>query len=141
MLGTLVGQGLLLPLLIRRLGFDADPRDEDREAKARLLAARAALRRLDELGAAAWVGEEEADRIGALYRLRARTAKARLDDDDGIAEAAQTRTQAARRLRREAIAAERRELVRLRDTGKLPADVLQRIEHDLDLEEARLVVG
>src|SRR5947207_5534606 len=48
LLGTLVLQGLSLPLLIRWLGIEPDHDDEAEDAKARIRAAEAALARADE---------------------------------------------------------------------------------------------
>jgi CPA1 family monovalent cation:H+ antiporter len=42
------------------------------------------------------------------------------------------------RLRREVIGAERSTLIGLRHSGVINDEVLRRIQHDLDLEEARL---
>ncbi len=42
---------------------------------------------------------------------------------------------AARRLRREVIAAERSALITLRDQGQIDVEVVRRLERDLDLEE------
>src|SRR5439155_18051243 len=48
---TVVGEGLTLPFLIRRLGVIEDgAEEEDEEIRARLVIARAALERVDELG-------------------------------------------------------------------------------------------
>jgi CPA1 family monovalent cation:H+ antiporter len=43
-----------------------------------------------------------------------------------------------RRLRRLTIAAQRRALVDMRRAGQIGDDVMHKIEHELDLEEARL---
>ena len=52
---TVVGQGLTLPWLIRRLGLVEDGVDEENEElKARLVIARAALDRVDELEQEEW---------------------------------------------------------------------------------------
>jgi CPA1 family monovalent cation:H+ antiporter len=44
-----------------------------------------------------------------------------------------------RRLNRIAIATQRRTLVHMRNTGQIGDDVMHRIEHELDLEEVRLM--
>jgi len=96
----------------------------------------ASIARLDELGAESWVGEDAATRMKGLYEFRIRRFSARFDEeDDGDIE---DRSQAYQRLRREALQAERRELIRLRDIGFIHTDVLHRIERDLDLEDLRL---
>jgi Na+/H+ antiporter len=136
MLATLVGQGLVLPLLIGWVGLDDAAHHDAREAAARVKAANAALARLDELGTEAWVGDATATRMRGLYEFRVRRFRARLDDDDdGTIE---TQSQAYQRLRREILDAERREIVRLRDTGFISAEVQHRIERDLDLDDVRL---
>lgn len=135
-LATIVGQGLLLPFLIRWVGLDDGAHHEAREAAARVKAAKAAIARLDELGGESWVGADTVTRMRGLYEFRIRRFKARLDEeDDGSIE---TQSQAFQRLRREVLEAERREVVRLRDIGFISAEVLHRIERDLDLEDARL---
>lgn len=133
---TIVGQGLALSPIIKLLGLSDPGTNEAKEAKARLKAAKAAIARLDELGSEAWVGEDTATRMKGLYEFRIRRFKARFDDeDDGELE---NRSQAYQRLRREALDAERRELIRLRDIGFIHSDVLHKIERDLDLEDLRL---
>lgn len=133
---TIVGQGLALGPIIRVLGLGDPGTNEAKEAKARLKAAKAAIARLDELGSEAWVGEETATRMKGLYEFRIRRFKARFDEeDDGEIE---NRSQAYQRLRREALDAERAELIRLRDIGFIHSDVLHKIERDLDLEDLRL---
>jgi Na+/H+ antiporter len=135
---TLVLQGLSLPWLIRRLGLQVEG-DDGPEAKARLAAARAALRRLDELAAEDWVRDETAQRMRGLYEFRVRRFRSRLDeDDDGEIEAG---SQAYQRLRREILDAERGEVVRLRNEGRIDEEIMRRIEHDLDLEDTRLEIG
>jgi CPA1 family monovalent cation:H+ antiporter len=135
---TVVGQGLLLPLLIRVLRLDGED-DRDHEAKARLKAARAALARIDELfDAEEWVREESALRMRRLYEFRVRRFQARFDDgDDGAIEDGSL---AYQRLRREALEAERAEIIRLRNQGRINDAVMRRIERDLDLEDARLEI-
>ena len=135
---TLVLQGLSLPWLIRRLGLREDG-DTGPEAKARLAAARAALRRLDELADEDWVRDETAERMRGLYEFRVRRFSSHLDeDDDGEIEAG---SQAYQRLRREILDAERAEVVRLRNEGRIDEDTMRRIERDLDLEDTRLETG
>jgi monovalent cation/hydrogen antiporter len=133
---TVVVQGLSLPALIRRLDFYDDGRIELKEAKARILAAKAAIERLDELRAEEWVRGETADRMRALYEFRIRRFRARFDDeDDGAIEEG---SQSYQRLRRLILDAERGEVYRLRREGTIDDPTMHRIERDLDLEDARL---
>ncbi len=136
---TVVGQGLTLGPLIRRLGaVDDGVALGRREDEARLRAARAAIARLDELAQESWVREETARRMRAVYDFRVRRFGARFDnDDDGALEQGSL---AYQRLRREVLAAERGEIIRLRNQGLINDEIMRRIERDLDLEHERLEI-
>jgi CPA1 family monovalent cation:H+ antiporter len=137
-LATLVGQGLTLPLLIRVLRLEDDGLADREEAKARIKAAEAALRRLDELEGEEWVREDTADRTRRQYGFRRDRFRARFDgEDDGAIEA---RSADYQRLRRELLDAERIAVVGLRNSGYISDDVMYRITRDLDLEDSRLDV-
>jgi CPA1 family monovalent cation:H+ antiporter len=137
---TVVGQGLTLPMLIRRLGVhEEEGAEEWEETRARLAAAKAALYRIDELAEEDWTREETVERVRALYRFRKRrfaTRAGMLDDEDGI----EDRSLAYQRLMHELFGAQREALVGLRDTGEISSEVMRRIERELDLEESRLEV-
>jgi monovalent cation/hydrogen antiporter len=139
---TVVGEGLTLPWLIRKLGVIEDGADEEHEElKARLVIARAALDRVDELEGEEWTRDETIERVRQLYRFRQRRFKARAGkledvDSDGIEE----RSLAYQRLMHEIYAVQRTELVRLRNQRRISADVMRRVERELDLEEQRLEV-
>jgi monovalent cation/hydrogen antiporter len=137
-LGTLVVQGLTLPMLIRLLGVEADHLDEKEEAKARIKAADAAIARLSELESEDWVRDDTAERLRGLYGFRRNRFASRFDrDDDGAIE---EQSLSYQRLRRELLDAERSELVNLRRNGVISSDVERRLHRDLDLEDARLDV-
>src|SRR3954447_18590526 len=137
---TVVGQGLTLPWLIRKLGVVDDGEDElHEEVKARLVIARAALDRVDELEDEEWTRDGTVERVRRLYEYRQRRFKVRagkIEDEDGIEES----SLAYQRLMHEIFAAQRQELVRLRNTREISADVMRRVERELDLEESRLEV-
>jgi monovalent cation/hydrogen antiporter len=139
---TVVGQGLTLPWLIRRLGVIDDGTDEEHEEiKGRLAIARAALDRVDELANEDWTRDETLERVRALYNFRKRRFAARAGkledaDSDGIEE----RSLAYQRLMHEIYASQRNALVELRNDRRISADVMRRLERELDLEEARLEV-
>jgi Na+/H+ antiporter len=137
-IGTLVLQGLTLPSLIRKLRVPDDDGAEREELKARKLAAKAAIARIDELAAEDWVRDETADRMRALYDYRLRRFAARFDDgDDGALEQQSIGYQ---RLRREALDAERAAVYDLRNRGMINDDVMRRVVRDLDLEDTRLEI-
>jgi CPA1 family monovalent cation:H+ antiporter len=137
---TVVGQGLTLPWLIRKLGLVEDGAEEqNEELKARLVIARAALDRVDELEGEEWTRDETVERVRALYSFRKRRFAAqagKVDGSDGIEE----RSLAYQRLMHEIYAAQRTELVRLRNERRISVEVMRRVERELDLEESRLEV-
>ena len=136
---TVVGQGLTLPVLARRMGTTAGA-DSERAGGAtrRLVASKAALAELD---AIAEDDSEEAPPSETLDRLRQRfEARKRRDAtragiiDDGREEDAVAR----RRVMRQVLRAQRRALVQLRNSGQISNDVMHLIERELDLEESQL---
>jgi CPA1 family monovalent cation:H+ antiporter len=141
---TLVGQGLTFAPLVRALGLRADAADQARlRNEARIAAVEAALRRLDEMEAEQH--DDVDDRaIGALrtqLRTRLRRYRHRLDLLDS-AEAGEIplspEYEAAVRLRRAVIEAQRGELLQWRDVGRLPDEGLRTLERELDHEEGLL---
>jgi Na+/H+ antiporter len=133
---TLVGQGLTLPLVIRRMRLEDDGAEGREEAKARIRAAEAAVARLEELIDEPWVREDTAERVRGAYRFRTDRFRARFDDgDDGEIE---SRSQDYQRLRRELLDAERGAILDLRRAGIISNEVWYRVERDLDLEDQRL---
>jgi Na+/H+ antiporter len=137
-LATLVLQGLSLPAVIRVLRLEDDGVSAKEETKARILAAEAALGRLEELAGEDWVRDDTAERMRGAYRFRASRFAARFDDeDDGMLE---ERSQSYQRLRRELLDAERQAVQELRRQGRINDDVMNRVQRDLDLEDARLDV-
>jgi Na+/H+ antiporter len=137
---TVVGQGLSLPYLIRRLGVREDGAEEAaEEARARYVAAGAALERLDELSVEDWTLDDTIERLRGLYEFRQRRVKVRvgkLEDEEGI----ENRSLAYQRLMHELYTVQRRAVIRLRNGGEISNDVMHRIERELDLEESRLEI-
>lgn len=137
---TLVGQGLTLGPLMRRLGIEGERDWTPDEATARLEAAQAALDRLDELEREERISEERLRRMRELYRARFRRCVA-IIGGDGDARPQDDAREALERygaLRRELIAVEREAILGLRNEGRLRAETMRLITRDLDLEEARL---
>jgi CPA1 family monovalent cation:H+ antiporter len=133
---TLVFQGLTLPAMLHVLGIGDDGSADREDAKARIKAAEAALARLEELVAEGSVREDTAQRLRGAYGFRRDRFRARFDDgDDGSIE---ERSIAYQRVMRELLNAERATVVSLRNQGVIDDGVMQRVQRDLDLEEARL---
>ncbi len=134
-LATLVGQGLTLPFVVRKLGLDADGRREqavakDREIRARVAGVEAALGRLNAL-------EPDGIPPGTLRVLRNRnrdrrdtliSALKRVDNQYGDSLALQLRL----------IEAERKKIADLYAEDALTDEARRRIERELDLEDARV---
>ena len=137
---TLVGQGMTLGPLMRRLGIEGERDWTPDEATARLEAAQAALDRLDELEREERISEERLRRMRELYRARFRRCVA-IIGGDGDARPQDDAREALERysaLRRELIGVEREAILGLRNEGRLRAETMRLITRDLDLEEARL---
>lgn len=149
---TLVLQGLSLPLLMRVLGLTGDGSDRHEEKVARLRSIAAAEARLEEVAGEGWADQAQLAYLQGYYRKRRLGVETRFgilrhehdpnghshpDGADHLADH-QRREESMRRLRLEMIAAERGELVRLRDAGAIGDDVLHRVERDLDLEQLHL---
>lgn len=138
---TLVGQGLTLGPLLRRLGIEGEREWSPDEAVARLEAAQAALDRLDELEREQRIGEERLRRMRELYRGRFRRCMAVIGGEGGEArDGVHDEVAGYAALRRELIAVERGAILALRDDGHVKQDTMRLIQRDLDLEEARLPV-
>ncbi len=131
---TLVGQGLTLPWIIRRLGIVAGSGIDREEVMARQAAVSAALERLDGLA------DEFADHLELVEQLRARFeheadhALPGPDDEPDAAEQEQLDHQA---IRMAVVAAQREAIIQLRDDGVIGDEALRRVERDLDLEAVR----
>jgi Na+/H+ antiporter len=135
-LGTLVLQGLSMPLVVRALGLEDDGTSEREEVKARIHAAEAALKRIDELIEEEWVRTETAERLRGLYQFRRnRFAERYTGDGDGTIE---ERSASYQQLLHELIEAERQAVVELRRGGVIGDDAMRVVSRELDLEEARL---
>jgi CPA1 family monovalent cation:H+ antiporter len=135
---TLVLQGLTLPTVIRWLRVPADDGDDREELKARLLATKAALARLEDLAGEEWTRDDTIERMAGAYRYRKNRLAARAGkvEDDGY----EDRSVAYQTVVREVLEAQRREIVRLRNEGVISNDVMHRIERELDLEDQRLEI-
>lgn len=144
---TLVVQGLPLPAVIRwlRLSEAADDGD-DEEVTARHLGALAAVERLDNLKPVGEAARERLARVRAAYDERVAYFSRQLGGDGGNGDGAvsaeavaqMAACETAEQIEREALAAERQMVVRLRDQGVIGDDILRRIQDQLDHEESRL---
>jgi CPA1 family monovalent cation:H+ antiporter len=135
-LATLVGQGLTLPLLIRRLGVGDDGSAQHEELHAREAAVAAALDRLATVDGD-WPGHGE-----LIDRMRARYQHAAEHLDHGHDPAThEVRSDQEwvehNAIQQAVIDAQRVAVIDLRDRGVIGDEALRRVERDLDLEELR----
>jgi monovalent cation/hydrogen antiporter len=132
--GTLLGQGLTLPWLVRRLRVTGADPAEDALARATLLeqASRAGLQVLDRSeyddphGVADLIRNRLEERNFAAWE-RLSTHEERLAPSELYA-----------RLRLEMLAAERARILEIRKTGNVPAEVVGEVLAMLDVEESML---
>ena len=118
---------------------DDGTEEEAEEHAARIAAAEAALAALDGLAEEEWTREDTVERLRGMYTFRRRrfaTLSGELEDEDGIVD----RSLAYQRLMHELIEAQRAAIVRMRNERLISADVMRRVERDLDLEETRLEI-
>jgi hypothetical protein len=133
---TLVVQGLSLPVLIGWMRTDDDDGEEYEENKARKLAARAALDRLEQLAEEEWTRNDTIERMQGMYRYRYDRFAARFSEEaDG--DAIEARTSDYLRIVAAVLEAQREMLEELRRDGTISVEVMRRVEHELDLEEGR----
>jgi Na+/H+ antiporter len=128
---TLVVQGLSLPALIRRLKVGADWSIHEEEHRAKLALTQAAMTAIGEAARRESLSEDLAERIRAEF-----AEKVTLDVPGR--EVLHAGADPARRLRRAAIEAERRELIRIWRANEISDEVLHLLEEDLDYQESRL---
>ena len=133
-LATLVGQGLSLPFLIRRLGVGDDGSAAHEEVHAREAANEAALRRLDELvtevpGHIPLIDQlrEQHTHIAEHYARGHDAPEAPVDQEEIDHE----------KIRRAVVAAKREAVLVMRDSGVISDTTLRTVERDLDLEAIR----
>ncbi|MCL2541955.1 MAG: Na+/H+ antiporter [Nocardioidaceae bacterium] len=134
--GTLLGQGLTLPLLARRLGVPGPDPMDDALARATLLqqAAKAGFCRLEELA-----GDDEdahgvRDVITQRIEQRNFAAWERLGTRAGVESPSDRYT----RWRSAMIEAERARVLEVRSTGMVPSEVVSEVLGMLDVEESML---
>jgi monovalent cation/hydrogen antiporter len=136
---TLVGQGLMLPSVIRALGLAHAGRrerhsDRAEECEARRQAIEAATDRLDQLRAERHLLEDIVQPLRALLRERLKQIEHRSDADDAHRRLTELHDEIELLL----ITAERQQINQLFRSGRLKDEGRRRIERDLDLREAHL---
>ena len=137
---TLVGQGLMLPAVIRKLGLanaGRRERDGDRmeENQARRSAIEAVIGRLEQLASERGLPDEVIRPVRDRHTERLRHVEHRSDGDDDHRKLIELHDDIEILL----IAAERQHINELFRNGKLKDEARRRIERELDLREAHLL--
>jgi monovalent cation/hydrogen antiporter len=138
-LTTLVGQGLMLPWVIRALGLSHAGRkerelDKAEERKARSAAVEGAIERFDQLAAERNLPPDVIKAVRAQHRDRLKHVENRSAGDGDIRNHSELHDEVERLL----IAAERTRINDLFRSGKLKDEARRRIERELDMREAHL---
>jgi Na+/H+ antiporter len=132
---TLVGQGLTLPFIVRRAGWDGLELDGDEGTVARAAAYEAGLAEIERVRPA-WPGHQPLlDRLES--GLRDRTQHLATQDPGETAERTQERVE-HEEIQLGIIGAQRTAVILLRDQGDINDATLRVIERELDLEELRM---
>jgi CPA1 family monovalent cation:H+ antiporter len=131
---TLVGQGLTLPWLIRRLGVLAPAGQDGEEVHARLAAVESALQRLDQLK------HDYPDHLPLIEQLRdeyEHEASHVMPSAGATVDESEQELLDHRAIRNAVLVAQREAVIGLRDAGVINDETLRSIERDLDLEALR----
>jgi monovalent cation/hydrogen antiporter len=133
---TLVLQGLSLPLLIKWLNIPNDSGAEKESNIARLAAAQAGRRHLEELAASENVPDELLNRVRNMYDTRIQRytllKQGEFDEDQQASFNQYQQWQKALML------AEFEAVIKLRDEGIINDVTLREIQHDLDLHQLQM---
>jgi monovalent cation/hydrogen antiporter len=132
---TLIGEGLMLPLVVRWLKLPRDAeterrREQDAEITARVEALQLAQSRLDGLAADGQLDSNVLALMRARHDHRAGQVPKSAESQEAIA--------AAIELRADLIGAEREYIYRMLQDGKITDEARRHIERELDLEEESL---
>jgi Na+/H+ antiporter len=132
---TLVLQGLTLPKLIKLFKIKPDTSGEAEEQSARLKVASAVIEHIEENYSMA-LSENVLNQIKTKYEIRIQ----RVRKDQSNPNLSDQQVNEFTRIRKELLTLERSLIMQMRKAGEIGDDVLRRIEHELDLEESRLVL-
>jgi Na+/H+ antiporter len=132
---TLVGQGLTLPFVIRRVGWDGAEPDGDELTFARAAAYRAGLDEVERARPNWPTHQPLLDRLES--GLRDRGGHLATEDPNETEERRQERVE-HEEIQRAVIGVQREAVIELRDRGEINDQTLRLIERELDLEELRM---
>lgn len=132
---TLVLQGLTIRPLIKWLKLKSDPEVHEREMKARLAIATSIIEHIEEnysLG----LSDESLALLKTKYEIRVQ--RIRKGESRGVMSSALV--DQLQIIQRELIRKERELIMKMRTDGLISEESLRKLEHELDLEETRLML-
>jgi monovalent cation/hydrogen antiporter len=132
---TLILQGLTLRPIIKWFGIKGDNEEHQDEQRARLLIANNVIEHIEENYSYALSGET-LNLIKNKYELRIH----RIRKDVIEKKYNEYQLKEFLRIQRELVSLERNLVINMRNDGKIPDEVLRKIEYELDLEETRLIL-
>jgi CPA1 family monovalent cation:H+ antiporter len=139
-LGTLIVPSFTLKALLQRLGLGQSEQMREQEVTARIRMAHAALAQIEEIAEEHQIPEDVVARLRGIYELRLnRLESSREVGSPG--KGAGHDGPGSHEVRQRLIDAQRRALDEIRSERAAGAQVLRRIEHDIDLEATRLRAG
>jgi Na+/H+ antiporter len=133
--GTLVLQGLTISPLVRWLKIVDDRVTEKEERLARLKANEAALARVDAMDSVKQTRPEVLQRLRSEYRDRIKQLRSEGPHEETVSRLFSPDFE---ELAREALQTERDTVIQLRNEEAISDQALRRIQHDIDIAEARL---
>jgi CPA1 family monovalent cation:H+ antiporter len=133
-LATLVGQGLTLPYIVRRLGVMAVSGPNAEETRARLAATEAALGRLADLENQYPTHKPLIENLRTRYEHEASHSG---PEGEGPRDEEELELLEHKEIRDAVLEAQRDAVIALRDDGIIGDEVLAEIQRDLDLEALR----
>jgi Na+/H+ antiporter len=136
--GTLLLQGLTLPLLVRALGLRGPNARSDALQAAHVLqtSSNVAIAHLGEI-----VGPEDSPETVRLLRDRITSRPDAMWEKLGMPGDDETPAEQYRRLRLKTLDVERNEVLRIRSSGTVDHDIIEEVLGSLDIEESMLTIA
>jgi monovalent cation/hydrogen antiporter len=117
------------------LGIKADDREHELEQQARLQLATSIIEHIEENYSLA-LSDDVLNQIKTKYEIRIQ----RIRKDQTQRRLDEAQINEFHRLQQELLDRERRQVIRMRNEGKISDEILRKIEYELDLEETRLIL-
>lgn len=133
---TLILQGLTLRPLINWLGIKSDGSEHRNEKEARLMLASGVIEHIEESYSLS-LSDEALAQIKTKYEIRIQRLRKDQPEDAAVGV---MQVKEFHRIQQEILEKERRDVISLRNQGKISDEVMRKIEYELDLEETRLML-